>query len=203
MLLLVDVFATIIITVVTLNKMQVVIPSHYLNITEIIQSGSNKTGLVKRWSNLRKTRVFQSLLMDLAKEEACSPDDLLVVIKGGAGAQGVWGHPKIGKMVEQWANKISDKTFLEKIVKERLSVQLDGETEVITPVGNIDILTSTQIIEVKTISDWKNALGQVLAYGYFYPSHEKRIHLFGTAHSRSIGYIDEICNKYNVVFTWE
>jgi hypothetical protein len=51
--------------------------------------------------------------------------------------------------------------------------------QVVTAVGRIDLLTDTQIIEVKGFSEWKSALGQILAYSAFFPTHQKRIHLFG------------------------
>jgi len=63
-------------------------------------------------------------------------------------------------------------------VRDRLHESLGGLKEVITAVGRIDLLTDSELIEVKRLSDWKSALGQVLAYGNFYPTHSKRIHLF-------------------------
>jgi hypothetical protein len=92
---------------------------------------------------------------------------------------------------------------VEKVVQERLSRNLDGKMEVLTPVGKIDILTSTEIIEVKVAASWKGALGQVIAYAYFYPSHQKLIHLYGAAHSDSKGYIEKICKASGVIVTWE
>lgn len=50
--------------------------------------------------------------------------------------------------------------------------------EVFTPVGNIDILTSTRIIEIKQAKEWKHGVGQLLAYSFFYPNHKKVLHLY-------------------------
>jgi hypothetical protein len=91
----------------------------------------------------------------------------------------------------------------EKVVQKRLSRSLGGQMEVLTPVGKIDILTSTEIIEVKVAASWKGALGQIIAYGYFYPSHQKRIHLYGAVHSDSKEYIEKICKASGVIVTWE
>jgi hypothetical protein len=91
----------------------------------------------------------------------------------------------------------------EAIVRDRLAKKLNGEKEVVTPSGNIDVLTSSEVIEVKIVKDWKAALGQVLAYGYYYPSHSRRIHLFGTAHSKSKEEINLVCKSLNVHVTWE
>lgn len=53
--------------------------------------------------------------------------------------------------------------------------------EVFTPAARVDLVTNTEIIEVKAVKDWKAALGQILIYSAFYPDHQKRLHLFGTA----------------------
>lgn len=66
-------------------------------------------------------------------------------------------------------------------IRDRLRAELGGLVEVITPAGRIDLLTDTEIIEVKAVKDWKAALGQILVYSGFYPQHQKRLHLFGTA----------------------
>ncbi|WP_052672455.1 MarR family transcriptional regulator [Aliterella atlantica] len=72
-------------------------------------------------------------------------------------------------------------TYIEKAVRDRLHAQLGGLVEVATPAGRIDLLTNSEITEVKAIKDWKAALGQILVYSSFYPQHQKRLHLFGTA----------------------
>lgn len=79
----------------------------------------------------------------------------------------------------------------------------DCQRQVATPVGVIDVLTSTEVIEVKQFKGWKAALGQVLVYGNQYPSHSKRIHLFGSAHPDVQLLIERECAKFNVVVTWD
>lgn len=69
----------------------------------------------------------------------------------------------------------------EQQVGDHLQSQLDGLIEVATPAGRVDLLTGAEIIEVKRIGDWKAALGQILVYSGFYPEHQKRLHLFGSA----------------------
>ncbi len=73
-----------------------------------------------------------------------------------------------------------------------------GAIEVQTPVGNIDVLCDHALYEVKHIRQWKHALGQVLAYGYFHPSKEKRLYLFGVATKKLQTKIETICNFYDV-----
>lgn len=94
-------------------------------------------------------------------------------------------------------------TNSEKRVRDKLWRQEGGEREVITPAGNIDLLTSTEIIEVKSIKGWKSAIGQILVYGKYYPSHQKRIHLFGKCHEAFLNLIVNHCKEFNIMITWE
>lgn len=84
-----------------------------------------------------------------------------------------------------------------------LAKNLNGKREVRTLAGNIDVLASSQIIEVKEIKFWKAALGQVLVYGHYYPSHQKRIHLYGETQESFLEMINSHCAKFNVTVTWE
>jgi hypothetical protein len=93
---------------------------------------------------------------------------------------------------------------IESQVKDCLQQQLGGLQEVSTPAGRIDLLTETEIIEVKRVSDWKSALGQVLAYSGFYPDYKKRIHLFGLeADQQQLSTIKSTCLPFDVEVTFE
>jgi hypothetical protein len=81
--------------------------------------------------------------------------------------------------------------------------QVGGQAEVITPAGIIDLLTDSEIIEVKQIKSWKAALGQVLVYALYYPSHSKRLHLYGDVSESGLRMIEAHCGKFNVFVTWE
>lgn len=97
--------------------------------------------------------------------------------------------------------KRSQKT--EKSVQSALAKELNGKLEVKTLCGKIDVLTSTELIEIKAIRNWKEALGQVIVYGDYYPSHQKRIHLYGETQEAFLSLIRKHCAKRNVVVTWE
>jgi hypothetical protein len=91
----------------------------------------------------------------------------------------------------------------ERQVEFALSKEHPGcKRQVRTPVGIIDLLTPSEIIEVKTAKDWKGALGQVLVYGTQYPSHQKRIHLFGRVDGNTQLLIEQECARFDVVVTW-
>ncbi|MBD2295107.1 hypothetical protein H6G06_16875 [Anabaena sphaerica FACHB-251] len=91
----------------------------------------------------------------------------------------------------------------EKSIQSTLAKELNGKIEIETPCGKIDVLTSTELIEVKAIRNWKEALGQVIVYGDYYPSHQKRIHLYGDTQEAFLSLIRKHCVKRNVIVTWE
>lgn len=88
-------------------------------------------------------------------------------------------------------------------VVKRLQAKLGGQIEVVTSVGRIDLLTDTEVIEVKEISDWKAALGQILTYSAFFPEHNKRIHLFGNCASERKELISSTVLSFGAITTFE
>lgn len=92
--------------------------------------------------------------------------------------------------------------FSEKVIREKLHTKKSGQIEVSTPAGVIDLLTCSEIIEIKNVKNWKSAMGQVLAYGFYYPSHQKVICLFGYAHSSFKEMVEKICNENGVFVEW-
>lgn len=100
--------------------------------------------------------------------------------------------------------------ILESSIRKRLVIELMSnfkikkiKTEAKTEVGYIDILTPKCIIEVKYISYWKNAIGQVMAYGFYHPDKKKSIHLFGKASRKLKKTIADVCNSLDIPATFE
>lgn len=87
-------------------------------------------------------------------------------------------------------------TQREKAIQLRLQEELDGKIEVNTPAGRIDLLTNADIIEIKEVSKWKHAIGQVLTYGLYHPSKTKKIYLFGETDQHDI--ITYAASQYNI-----
>jgi hypothetical protein len=79
----------------------------------------------------------------------------------------------------------------------------DAMVEVSTPVGRIDLLLPTVIVEVKAVARWKEALGQVLSYSHFYPERDRIVHLIGPQNSFSATEPARICGHYNVTLCWQ
>jgi hypothetical protein len=84
----------------------------------------------------------------------------------------------------------------ERKVQTYLHDKLGGSVEVPCEGDYIDLLTETQIIEIKNIKKWKHALGQILVYSDDYPNHEKVLYLFGTCENTER--IEKHCDKFGV-----
>ena len=88
--------------------------------------------------------------------------------------------------------------------RDKLARELGGKTEVyIDKVGRIDVLTNTEIIEVKNTKGWKSAIGQIKSYGQYYPKHKMRVHLFGKLTESKLETIKRVCNLEGITLTWE
>ena len=86
----------------------------------------------------------------------------------------------------------------EKEIQLKLNEILNGLLEVSTPVGKIDILTDTLLIEIKKAKDWKAAIGQLLMYGHYYPKHQKILYLFDVPKNFDLDLIVYLCNDFNI-----
>jgi hypothetical protein len=88
----------------------------------------------------------------------------------------------------------------EKVIQLRLQKELGGQIEIKTENGFIDLLTDTEIIEIKIGCNWKHAVGQILMYSLDYPQHKKRIHLFDMEYDEKI---NRSCSIYNINVSFE
>lgn len=96
---------------------------------------------------------------------------------------------------------------IEYTIQQRLAAELDGECEVPTEVGFIDILTQSEVIEIKSMSRWLHAVGQIQGYYTFLNNKSliMRIHLFyfNTSELDKMPLIEKLCNKYDIKVTIE
>ena len=97
---------------------------------------------------------------------------------------------------------IQRKAHPERDVRDRLQAQLGGKVEAYTKYGLIDLLTETELIEIKTVDRWKDAIGHILAKSNKYPTHAKRLHLFGPK-DPILETIEEVCNPHQIRVTFE
>jgi hypothetical protein len=91
---------------------------------------------------------------------------------------------------------------MERIVQTAVAATLRGaRMEVPCKVGIVDILTDDLVIEVKYCTQWKQALGQCLAYRECFPNRQAKLVLFGYPLEVEGGKLDaiaETCNSMGV-----
>jgi hypothetical protein len=104
-------------------------------------------------------------------------------------------------LLPDWC-KIQRKNHPERIVRDRLQAQLGGKVEAYTKFGLIDLLTETELIEIKIVNRWKDAIGHILAKSEKYPNHQKRLHLFGYQ-ELILENIEEVCDRLGIRVTFE
>jgi hypothetical protein len=104
-------------------------------------------------------------------------------------------------LLPEWC-KIQRRQQPEKIVRDRLQAKLGGRTESPTPWGPIDLLTATELIEIKGIKQWKEAIGHILVKSEAHPHHEKRLHLYGTS-AANLDQIRSACTNLDIIVTFE
>jgi hypothetical protein len=92
-----------------------------------------------------------------------------------------------GYLPESFSFKLAPSDDTERIIRDRMKAELGGEVEVVTASGGNDKITASEVIEIKNIDDWKEALGKILAYSAFFCEHSKRIHLFGRSDEGKTG----------------
>ena len=105
-------------------------------------------------------------------------------------------------LVPEWLELDPSSRSLEAQIRDRLRQEHGGNIEVQTNHGPIDLLTATELIEIKRIEDWKTGFGQVLAKSPAYPQHRKRLHLFGSS-DRTLRNIKACCKEFEITVSFE
>jgi hypothetical protein len=152
-------------------------------------------------NDLRGTYLHPDLLLDLASW--ISPIVLIKVTKilnewrKMSTDNEIRFHKDIGDAIKEGVGMFENNKS-EFVIRDKIAVEENGIVEVKTPVGFIDVLTDTKIIEVKKYHHWKHALGQIECYGYFYPNKQKWIYLFDTDDTISSELINKICKSKDV-----
>ena len=104
-------------------------------------------------------------------------------------------------LLPDWC-KIQRKNQPERAVRDRLQSQLGGKVEAYTKFGLIDLLTETELIEIKVSHRWKDAIGHIIAKSEKYPNHKKRLHLFGIQEP-ILDNIQDVCDRLGIQVTFE
>ena len=94
----------------------------------------------------------------------------------------------------------------EHVIRDALSARLGGTIEVVVEHGIVDVVTPTEIIEVKHAKKYLHAIGQILGYSDTFPDKARRIHLFGSDEEMStalLARVNTLCDKYRILVTHE
>lgn len=74
------------------------------------------------------------------------------------------------------------------------------------PVGRVDVVLRSpgrrEIVEAKKWRGWKHALGQVLAYSFYYKGFDKSLLLIGRPADHERRIVEDICKHYEVKVYW-
>ena len=174
----------------------------YVNATEIAKSYGKPVYEIQRSKWFIQMAQNLSVKLGLPIERPVNHYDVMQPMKQpliersrGTGGGTYW-HPLLAEEVQR---AMRYKAIVKPSQDEaEVVARYSGRKEVITPVGRIDILTPTLIIEVKAIKHWKGALGQVLAYRHFYPNHQPHLILFGKVKPLMKRTINAIANDCGV-----
>jgi hypothetical protein len=199
----------------------------YINVTNLCKTGGRS---FSTWHRNSKTKPFLKLLsskLNMSEEELIniiktgknnerSTWTHPLVATNIANWISVEFSVVVSCWIEEWRNtsKINNDKYLkelnnlnpyekdrqEKDIQLRLQSELKGQIEVKTKFGFIDLLTDTEIIEIKNGKSWKHGLGQLCVYSKFYPDHQKRLHLFNIEKDKDI---EKLCEEFNIKITYE
>lgn len=104
-------------------------------------------------------------------------------------------------------SKIKKEKTQESYYQQKLAQSIpDSQMEVRTDFGYIDVLTPDEVIEVKFVDQWKQAIGQILVYSSAYPDRGKRLHVITPNRGRS-EFVEEVvkpaCKEFGIRVTYE
>jgi hypothetical protein len=147
-------------------------------------------------------RVYLILQKAIRLRMTLTPEEIMQRADVGRSAyMNAVGKLQDAKLLPDWC-KVQRRMHPERDVRDRLQAQLGGKTEAYTKWGLIDLLTETELIEVKIVHQWKDAIGHLIAKSRAFPNHTKRLHLFGPEDPR-LDHIEEICTECNIRITFE
>jgi hypothetical protein len=159
-------------------------------------SGSPRNRTPPRWLRQEQTQVIVDSLQRQLRGE-------ITYAKRGKNG-GTFAVDELAFKYWEYLNIRHRVPLTEQSVQKRLAKTLGKvQREVPTLAGNIDLLTNRELIEVKSVKSWKCAVGQVIIYGQSYPTHQKRIHLFGEASRDFLSMIRSYCAPLDIDVTWE
>lgn len=121
-----------------------------------------------------------------------------------------------GEVIQTWISENNDhvslvrnnkKVYIEERIKNELITKenmANYQTEYKVKSGRIDLVTETELIEIKELDQWTRALGQILSYKHYLADKKARLHLFyeDASWESKKSMIEEVCCSYGVRVTY-
>lgn len=173
------------------------------------QGWINLTKLWKDYGSLPNKQPFLWLKSDEAlnlQKTIEANSGIFLQYKSYRGKKGgTYAIEKLAKVYESFLTRTNKPNcMIEKEIRDKLWKELGGEREVNTDFGRIDLLTKDYLIEVKKANDWKDGVGQLLAYAKYYPNHKKRLHLWSSLdNSKFFHKAFSFCSNLEIQVTFE
>lgn len=118
-------------------------------------------------------------------------------------AKGLYETVKDIKLTKRCRLKRLAEKQTENSIAAELKTREGGHGEITILTGRVDLLTQSEVIEVKCVGNWKHAIGQAVVYQLSYPEKKPRIHLFGKSNANQKRIILEACRKLSITVTFE
>jgi hypothetical protein len=192
----------------------------YIHADKFCNSASNGS---KELSAYRSTQECKDLVDYMDKHKDKLTVAFISVTTGHSVCRGTYIHPKLIYALSMWispAAYFSVRRILDEWMRavaakelhlddefghtfERMSKRIliaddeNGEIEVKSETGLVDVLTDTKVIQVGRVCDWKDVFGEALVYGISYPNLQPWIYLFGRENKFTASIITT-CNAHNV-----
>lgn len=106
--------------------------------------------------------------------------------------------------VEDTQKHVVPVRVLERRISDRLATVLGGRREASCTYGRVDVLTDTDVIEVKHVSRYKGGIGQALVYRTCFPGTRARLHVYGEEEKMPLFVkARKACKSLDVDFSFE
>jgi hypothetical protein len=168
----------------------------YVNATKLCKKAGKR---ISNWYTNAASKKHIDEISELINHEY---DPIYTIENGKSSTRGTYVSLKLLPEIIRWIGKDRCEAR-EADVRDRLAKLVDGKIEVSCLHGRIDVLSATEIIEVKIAKKWKYAWGQIMAYGKDFPDHKPRIHLFDVPNTMDRDEITGFCLKHGINVTYE
>jgi len=182
--------------------------TNYINVSKIIDLCNKNNSKNKYFSAFLQRKKTKRLMLELEantleerkKLRRFNEHILPLIVKED---KKIYVQPSLVPSLWEWLNNAESPNQLEAQITHQYHKELGGKREVSCRGGLIDLLTSKEIIEVKHIKKWKQAMGQLLVYSEDFPKKQKKLILFTSSTKNNLDkekkkFIFQTCAKFDI-----